>query len=225
MDGYDQLLEVLRSDDDAALATMLDADHAVLRGGGHDGVSTLLLAAYHGAVSCVAEIRLRGYTLNCWEAAALGETGRIREIVSMDPSAVGIQAPDGWLPLHLAVFFGHAAAARILLEDGAPVSARGANDAANTPLHAALAGRGDDACVELLLAAGADACATDAAALTPLHIAASRGANRFCTLLIAAGADPGARSRDGRTPADLAAERGFTALAAELDRRGREAGR
>jgi uncharacterized protein len=219
MDDSRRLLEALRADDSDGLGRMIDADPSVLGGSGREGVSTLLLAVYHGAASCIDEIRRRGHAMDCCEAAALGEVGRIRELVAAEPAAVATPAPDGWTPLHLAVFFGHAGAARALLDAGAAVSVRGANDALNTPLHAALAGRGDGACVDLLLAADADVRATDAAGFTPLHVAASRGSDRFCTRLLAAGGDPAARSRDGRTPADVATERGFPALSADLQKR------
>ena len=79
-------------------------------------------------------------------------------------------AYDGWTALHLAAFFGHVDAARILLEAGADIQAISANSLRNTPLHAATAGKHAEVAL-FLLEQGADPHAVDAGGYTPLRIA------------------------------------------------------
>src|SRR4029078_9659998 len=77
---------------------------------------------------------------------------------------------DGCTALHLAAFFGHVDAARILLESGADIQAISANSLRNTPLPAATAGKHDDVAL-FLLENGAAPHAVDAGGYTPLRIA------------------------------------------------------
>ena len=85
-------------------------------------------------------------------------------------TALNAYAYDGWTPLHLAAFFGHLEAAKLLLDSGADVYAVSRNSLQNTPLHAAAAGKHEDVAL-VLLARGADPSAVDAGGYTPLKIA------------------------------------------------------
>jgi ankyrin repeat protein len=123
---------------------------------------------------------------------------------------------DGWTPLHLAAFHGAADEVAALLATGASPHALSRNALANTPLHAAIAGAGDDRVVRALLAGGAAAGIRAALGVTPLHLAAARGNRALCELLLAHGADPAAAMEDGKRAADIAAERGHAAVAAWL---------
>ena len=69
----------------------------------------------------------------------------------------------------------------------------------STPLHGAALG-GHVACVEALIAAGADLEATDGDGRTPLHWAGLHGGGECCELLIRAGAQCVARDRWGENP-------------------------
>ena len=73
-----------------------------------------------------------------------------------------------------------------------------------TPLHHCAA-RGEAGAVEALLRAGAEASATDAAASTPLHLAAERG-HAMPAFLLASRAPSACRACDAGnlTPPDLA---------------------
>ena len=144
-------------------------------------------------------------------AAAAGDLAALRTALA-DANAPGA---DGWTPLHLAAHGGHGPAVDLLLASGADVGAVSANDLANTPLHAALAGAQDAGVVAALLAAGADPNATAGGGVRPLHLAASRGDEALAAALVAAGAVP-APMDDGQTPADVAEARGFRALADRL---------
>jgi ankyrin repeat protein len=88
--------------------------------------------------------------------------------------AVNSHAYDGWTPLHLSAFFGHAEAARLLLESGASINAVSTNNLRNTPLHAAVAARRTEVAI-LLLEHGADPYAIDGGGYTAEAIARENG--------------------------------------------------
>ena len=150
-----------------------------------------------------------------FEAAQSGDVRALARRLQADPDRCTAYSADGWTALHLAAYFGHAAAVRLLLERGADVHARSTNDTANTPLHAALAGAREAATVGLLLDHGADVNAPAGAGVTPLHLAAARGDLALIDRLLAQGAVP-TPMEGGATPADLAAERGHPEAARRL---------
>ena len=176
-------------------------------------MSDLLQAVYRGDDTTRDEILATRAPDTVFEAAAVGDTGRLAELLD-DPAAT---AGDGYTPLHLAAFFGHADAVRLLLDRGAPVGAVAENPMRVQPLHSAAAG-GDTACVRLLVDAGADVNARQEGGFVPLHAAAQNGDAAAVELLLAAGADPSLPTDDGRTAADLAREAGHEAVVDRLAR-------
>src|SRR5207302_4805426 len=77
--------------------------------------------------------------LDVFEAAALGRTKRLRELLDKDPSLANAWAGDGFQPLGLASFFGHTDAVRVLVERGAEVNSASRNRMKVMPLHSAAA--------------------------------------------------------------------------------------
>lgn len=189
--------------DAETVAGLVAADPSLASARGTDGVSALLHARYRFHREVLDALLAADPDMDVFDAAALGHIDRLRHRLEEDPSRVSAVAADGFTALHLAAFFGKAEAARVLLEGGASVSAYGANDFANQPLHAAAAGRHIEVC-RLLLAAGADVNAAQHAGYTPLHEAAGSGDVELAELFLSAGADPRAVTTDGRTPADVA---------------------
>lgn len=212
-------LDAAGAGDLAAVRAALDADPALVHARDAAGDSALVVATFRGhreVARLVAERAAAAGALDAWEAALVGDVGRLAALLDADPSLARARRHDGWPALHLAGFHGHPAVAALLLDRGAEVDARSANHLANTALQATLAISGHLPLAELLLARGADANAVGAGGYRPLHLAASRGSVPGVDLLLAHGADPAARADDGRTAADLAVERGHADAAARL---------
>jgi uncharacterized protein len=211
------LLDLIRGDDPQRAADFLDERPESALGTGPGGESLILNAIYVGRSDLAARLAsLRAPDL-C-EAAALGDAPRVVTLLDRG-DAIDAKSSDGWTPLHLAAFMGRAEVARALVSRGAPVDAVSTNGIRNTPLCAALAGKGDPEIVGALLEAGADPNFRAELGVTPLHLAASRGADVLVHRLLERGADAAARMDDGTTPAGIAAARGHAATSALLDQR------
>jgi ankyrin repeat protein len=150
-------------------------------------------------------------------AAKDGDTDEVAALLSMDNRLTRTHDSDGWSPLHLAAHYGHAETVAVLLHNNAPVDIRSTNQLANTPLHAALAGRRNDV-VKMLVKAGADVNARQHAGWVPLHSAAANGDRETVDLLIAHGANRSAVNDAGVSASGIARERGHEALADYLER-------
>ena len=207
------LVEAIKKGDFASVKSIVAADPAAVTSK-EEAASPVLTALYYGQ-SDIADFLAPRAELDIFEAAASGRVDRLDEIIAADPD-ITRQSTDGWTPLHLAAFFGRTDAARRLIDAGADLRVISGNSTANTPLHAAIAGRGDEELVLRLLMAGADATVATAEGYTPLHVAASRGDRRMCDLLIRYRAQPAAKMKDGKTAADIAEERGHSELGGYL---------
>jgi ankyrin repeat protein len=143
------------------------------------------------------------------EADALAEIDR-------NPALLEAHSSDGWTPLHLAAFFGHAGLANALVDRGAAVDCRSTNSMKNTPLHAASAG-GRLPLVELLLKRGANPNATQEGGWTALHGAAQSGQREMVEALLAGGADVNLRASNQQTALDMALIKGHQDIAFMLE--------
>src|SRR5919201_498276 len=136
-------------------------------------MSDVLDAIYRGDRDG-AERLAEGRELDVFEAAALGRTERVRELLDADPTLANAWADDGFQPLGLASFFGHADTARLLVERGAEVNSASRNQMKVMPLHSAAAVQDADVRYEiakLLLDAGADPTVRQQDEYTPLMAA------------------------------------------------------
>jgi ankyrin repeat protein len=103
-------------------------------------MSELLQALYQGNRARAEALLAENPELTIFEAAAVGRTERVRELLHEDPSLANAFGDDGFHPLGLACFFGHLDTARVLLEQGAEVDALSRNDRIQTAaIHAAAA--------------------------------------------------------------------------------------
>jgi uncharacterized protein len=212
----DEVMAAVSAGDEDALRTHLDADPAAADACDAAGVSALLTALYHGHESLARMIEERRDALSAFEAAALGRTVQLRELLDPQPGLVTRFSPDGWTLLHLASFFGREDAVALLLERGADPDQPSVNTLRNTALHAAAAGPLSAEGFRALLAAGADPNVRQPGGYVPLHGAAVTGAAERIRLLLAHGADPHAATDDGRTALDLAEAAGHDEAAALL---------
>ena len=155
-------------------------------------MSELLQAVYRGDQKRVDEFLAADPELDVFEAAAVGKTERLRELLDQDPSLANAWADDGFQPLGLASFFGHLKAARLLVERGAEPNSASRNDMKVMPLHSAAATSDPDARYELaklLLEHGADPNALQQDEFTPLMAADQHGDARLRDLLVEHGAE------------------------------------
>src|SRR5881396_360160 len=127
-------------------------------------MSELLSALYRGDRARVDELLAEDPDLNVFEAAALGRTVRLHELLDEDASRANAFGDDGFHPLGLACFFGHVDAARLLVERGADVNALSRNEHVQTAAIHAAAASGEEGTdestryelVKLVLEQGAD---------------------------------------------------------------------
>jgi ankyrin repeat protein len=180
-----------------------------------NGVSALLYARYRDNLPAVETLLGANPPIDVFDAAALGRTGRLRELIAAQPDLTGAFSVDGFTPLHLAAFFGQAETARVLIQAGAPVNAVSRNAMKVMPLHSAAAARRDEV-ARMLIEARADVNATQEGGYTPLHAAAQNGDVELIDLLLDRGARLDARTAKGETPADLADAANHPMLAKRL---------
>jgi uncharacterized protein len=153
-------------------------------------MSDVLEAIYRGDRE-EAERLAADKELDIFEASALGQAERLRELLDEDPSLANAWADDGFQPLGLASFFGHADATRLLVERGAEVNSASRNPMTVMPLHSAAAAQDPAVRYEiakLLLEAGADPNARQQDNYTPLMAADQHGDQRLHELLVEHGA-------------------------------------
>lgn len=215
-DQAETLFERIRADDRDAVARLLDQDLAWLAARSASGDPPLIAALYAGAWRVVDLLLSRGAVHDVFTASAMGNVVVLPALLDEDPARMHARAHDGWTALHLAAFFGHAAAARLLIDRGADVHAYSTNATRNQPLHAA-AVRGQADAVAALLAAGADANARAEGGYTPLQLAAAGGHGAAVDALLAAGADPTRTNDQGLTALALARTRDAGEVVARLE--------
>jgi ankyrin repeat protein len=203
-------LEVVKS--------LVSADPTLVDARNANGESAILTAVYHGQKQIANLLVARGASLTLFEACAAGEFDRVERLLASG-AAANTLSDDGWTPLHLAAFFGHAKIVELLLSHGADVAARSRNSNGNTPLHAALAAN-HKMVAGILIGRGADVDAPDAAGWRPLHLASANNNLDAMKTLIALGADVTAANAEGSTPLALARQRNHREAAALLQRYG-----
>ena len=215
-----EFLKAVTQGEVAKVKEMLMADPRLAQAKDPKGVSAILKATYNGRKEVVAVLLASGIELNVFEAAATGQTERVRALVKRDGSLANAFSSDGFMPLGLAVFFGHLETVEALLAAGAEVNVVTRESMKVTPLHSAAAAR-QLAIARVLIAHGAKVNAIQPeSGFTQLHEAALKGDIEFARLLLEHGADINAKMKDGKTPLAFAVEGAQTEMASFLRERG-----
>jgi len=219
MTTHDQFLAAVKAGDTAAMERLLAGNPTLADARDDHGISALLLAAYHGQPATRDLLAGRKTSLDVFEAAALGDCGRLTALIGADPIAAHAISPDGFPVVALAAFFGQVEALGLLLAAGADPTVGATNELRVTALHAAVAQRDpvvSFALVRLLLTHGARVNVAQRGGWMPLHATAAHGPAEQVRLLLAHGADANATNDDGKTALDLAEAAGRVENAAIL---------
>ena len=134
------------------------------------------------------------------EAAAIGEVGLLRTLISNSNNINGWDDRFQKTALHRGVIGGHENAAELLISEGADINA-----GEITPLQLAIM-NGHKDIAELLISEGADIDVKDDSGNTLLHLAAQKGLREVIGTLIAKNIDINAKNSNGQTPAHLAVQ-------------------
>ena len=172
-----------------------------------NGLSPLLVAAYHQHPELASYLADKTVTLTIFEAAATGKINQIIRLLARDPELVIAYAEDGFQALGLACYFGHYDVAEYLAKAGAPLNSQARNGLKAAPIHSAAAAR-HVKIVQMLLDMGADPNVREQAGYTALHAAAQNGDIEIIQALLLGGADLTLKSDDGKTAMDIAMDAG-----------------
>ena len=167
----------------------------------------MLIAQYHPKRDLVTILLAAGPELDIFDAASVGRTARVAELLDRDPSLANAFSGDGFFPLALAAFFGFPETVRLLLARGADASQVARNPMKIQALHSAVTGSFDS--VKLLVDAGAPVNGKQDKGWTPLHEAVNRNDLEMTRYLVAHGADPRLQNDEGKSAIGLAADKGF----------------
>jgi len=175
-----------------------------------DGLSPVMVAAYHGQQEIAAFLAGKAVALTVFEAAAIGKISSIVRLLARNPQLVSAYSEDGFQALGLACYFGHFEVAEYLVKAGAPINSVSHNQLKAAPIQSATAA-GHEKIVKMLLVNGADPNVREGCGYTPLHAAAQNGDEAMIRTLLYGGADLSLKGNDGKLPLDLAQEAGHAA--------------
>ncbi len=211
MDNQQEVIAAIQAGDAGKLRELLARDPALAAARDAQGVSAIMHAQYRQRQELVELLLQAKPELDIFEAAALGRSDRLAQLLRQQLALIASWSADGFTPLHLACFFGQETAAQILLEHGADVAAVARNPMKVAPLHSAVAARSFPI-VRALLEHGAPPNARQQQGWTAIHAAAQHGDRAMVELLLAHGADPATTNDDGTTPLQLANEKGHAEI-------------
>jgi ankyrin repeat protein len=215
MGSTERFFEAIDEGDVDRVRSMVSAEPGLASARDAQGLSALMRARYRLDTALLDAVMSGDPALDVFDAASVADVERLRQLLDADPSLATAFSGDGFTALHFPAFFGGVEPARLLIERGADVDARGRGWMTGTPLNSAASGRHADV-AHLLLDAGADPDARQASGWTPLHSAAHNGDLELVELLLAHRADPGATNDDGVTVLSMSEESGNADVVARV---------
>ena len=210
MEARQEIFDAIRSGDGARLAALLATDPSLANIRNERGHSPVLIAQYHHKGDLVRMLLATEPQLDIFDAASVGRTARVAELLDGDPALLAAYSPDGFFPLALAAFFGHPETVALLLARGADVTQATRNPMRLQALHSAVTASFES--VKLLVEAGAPVNAAQQKGWTPLHEAVNRNDQEMTRYLLAHGADPRQQNEEGKSAIGLAADKGLLEL-------------
>jgi uncharacterized protein len=210
-----ELIAAVHAGDAEAVRALVQRRPELASGRDDSGLSLILLALFRNQRQVCDALLETDPELDVLEAAALGRTDRLRELLASDRDALAARTPEGFDAIGLAAFLGGPGAVRVLLEHGADPDGDPRNPMRVRPVHAAAAAH-DRESLRLLLEAGADPDARQQAGFTPLHAAGHSDNPEMAALLLEHGADPALRTDEGLDAAALSERDGSGRVAALL---------
>jgi len=219
------LLNAARAGDAGKVKELLQADPRLLVARDPMGNTALIIAVNSGHDALAELLFDAGVEPGLHEAAAIGDTERVRAALARDPGLLDSYSAEGFPALALAAHFGQLETVRLLLDLRADVNRVARHHLGVTPLHAALFGRQLEA-ARLLIDRGADVTLARGgtgwkrAGWTALHYAAGLGFDALVSPLLDRGADPSRVDEEGKTPFEVAIETNHHEIADTLRARG-----
>ncbi len=220
------LLQASRRGDGSAVRRFLKSDPSMATARDSLGNTPVVLASNAGHEEVVQMLLSHGARIDYHQAASMGATARVRELLEQDPALLDSFSTEGFTATALAAHFGHSETLEFLLDQGSDPNLVSRHPLGVTPLHAALFGQKPET-ASILIARGADVTPPrrgkgwPRAGWTATHYAAAYGYASLIRGLLEAGASALAEDDSGRTPIDVALDNGHHEIAAILQRRAR----
>ena len=165
-----EILEAIKSGDRNCVAELLTEDPSLAYGRTPEGVSYIAVAMYHRRLDIASLLESQRTDLDLYEACTMGMVERVQELVTAEPGSVNSFSPDGFPPVALAAYFGHAEVVQALIDAGADVNVQARNPMKVAAIHAAVSAK-DARIVEILLRNGADPNLQQQEGYTPMQAA------------------------------------------------------
>jgi uncharacterized protein len=202
----DEFLNAIRKGDLTRINQLLKDNPTLSNAKEKSGVSAIFLALYRGNKPAALAVASKKPELDIFEASALGNLERLKNIVKHDPASINSYSPDGFTALALAAYLGQKESVEYLVEKGADLNALARNETGYTALTGAVS-QNHNEIAKILVKKGAKVNHGYEGGFTPLMHAAYAGNLELVSFLLQNGADPKAKNGEGKTPLTFALEK------------------